>query len=106
MKVRINREQALAEFGRYTMAMRERYDRVHKARSELIGEAVDPTVERIKERAGLTSTGTVHKYLEVILALEGTRSEATPENTGPAAEPFADAIAKLTSDAKAQIDGL
>jgi hypothetical protein len=102
----MNREQALAKFARYTAAMKERYERVHSARKALNGEGVEPTVELIKERARFTSTGTVHKYLEVILALEGAQLEATPDNNESAAEPFADAIAKLTGDAKAQIDGL
>jgi chromosome segregation ATPase len=102
----MNREQALTKFARYTIAMKERYDRVHSARKALIDEGVDPTCELIKQRAGFTSMGTVYSYLEVILALEGMQPEPTFADTQAPAEPFADAIAKLTSDAKALIDQL
>jgi multidrug efflux pump subunit AcrA (membrane-fusion protein) len=106
MKVRMNREQALAKFARFTAAMRERYERVHSARKALIDDGIEPTCELIKQRAEFTSTGTVYSYLEVILALEGGEPEAEPADTGPAAEPFSDAIAKLTNQAKLRIDQL
>lgn len=106
MKVRMNREQALAKFARYTTAMKERYQRVHSARKALLDEGIEPTCELIKQRAGFTSMGTVYSYLEVLLALEGTQPEATPTDTGPAVEPFSDAIAELTEQAKSQIDQL
>ncbi|WP_431017238.1 hypothetical protein [Bradyrhizobium pachyrhizi] len=106
MKVRMNREQALAKYARFTAAMKERYERVHLARKALIDDGVEPTCELIKQRARFTSMGTVYSYLEVILALEGTEPEVTPADTEPAAEPFSDAISKLTSQAKSQIDQL
>jgi hypothetical protein len=102
----MSREQALAKFARFTPAMLERYDRVHKALKALIDEGVEPTYELIQERAEFRSRGTVFTYVQVILALEGAQPEPAPADAGPTAEPFTDAIAKLTDQAKAQIDQL
>jgi len=106
MDVWMTREQAAAKFGGYTPRQLKRHEHVLKTRDELVCDGTEPTPEKIKERGGFASMGTVYSYLQVILALEGAQAEPKQADAEKTEEPFSDAITKLTTDAKQLIDSL